>query len=84
MYTKYEPSTLYSFGDFFDEKCREKEKGTKPILKPSISFVVVHLYTKNKLSILNGCGDIFDEKKTVLNAWRERKVNNYGDLWRYL
>ena len=26
LYTKYELSILYSCGDIFDEKCREKEK----------------------------------------------------------
>ena len=61
---------LYSCGDIFDEKYREKEKWINigkneqenAGFNPTIQLVVVYLYTKYEHSILNGCGDIFDEK----------------------
>ena len=69
LYTKFEVSILNGYGDIYEEKSGEKEKGKiqgrtnrrMPICNPTIQLVA-NLYTKFENSILNGCGDIFDEK----------------------
>ena len=44
------------------EQIQERTNWGKPILSPTIQYVIVNLYTKFEVSILKGCGDIFDEK----------------------
>ena len=83
LYTKYELSILYSCGDIFNEKCREKEKwlneGNNKQEKAGsqshdasshcqFSYKTLTLMLRNLL-----------RKITVLIAWRERKVNKYQE-----
>ena len=60
------------------EQLQRRTKMSWPSLNPIIQFVIVNLYIIYEVSILNGFLDTF-ETNTVLNAWRERKVNIYRD-----
>ena len=74
LYTKYEVSIVYCFGDIFEEKVHywsmERKKSEhiqgrtnrwRPVLYPSRQLVIVNLFTKHELSMLCSCGDIFDK-----------------------
>ena len=81
LYTKYELSILYSCGDIFDEKCKEKENRTytrKNIQENAcfqshnatshcqFTYKILTFYLEQLLRNLL-------QKITVLIAWREKK-----------
>ena len=87
LYTKYELSILYSWGDIFDEKCREKEKriSTRKNKQENAGSqshnATSHCQFTYKLLIfhLEQLLRNLLRKIAVLIAWRERKENKYKE-----
>ena len=84
VYQKYKLSILYVCEDIYDEKCRQKEKERiqrginrrRQALNPPIQ-VIVNSYINYKTFYHEQLPRNLLRAITVLNAWRERKINKY-------
>ena len=86
LYTKYELFVLYSCGDIFDEIYRERKKNKyreEQIGEGSFSIpryiLPLSSCIPNMKFLSRMVLEISLTKHTILNAWRERKMNIYWE-----
>ena len=87
-YTKSEDSILYSCGDIFDKKCREKEKQIntgknkqeKAGSQSHRTIIIINLHTKYEYSSLHNFREIFDENFIIQSLERKKIGQIQGKL----